>query len=633
MSDFIKHGFSLPPEQWAIQAKRFQRGNRFAEFRKDEIAQSIPERFERILEPYGERIAIAAPNYNSLTHAALFEQMTNIVSALNDLGIGRADRVALALPDGPQMVVGFLGLSAAATCAPVNPALQVAEFDSIFSDLEPKALVVESGADFAAVAAAQKRSIPIIELSMVGRNGLSHVMLRGKLLAPARRCGFAQSEDVALILFTSGTTARPKLVPLTHANLLASARNIAATLELSADDRCLNIVPLFHIHGLVGGLLAPLASGGSVVRPTGFSVPQFFHLLKEFHPSWYTAVPTMHQAILAQAPAHAEIIRRYPLRFIRSSSAALPGRVMEEMETIFNAPVIESYGMTEAAHQMASNPLPPGERKQGSVGKAAGPEIAIMDEEGSLQPVGTIGEVVIRGANVMEGYGNSANDNAFTEGWFRTGDQGYLDSDGYLFLTGRIKELINRGGEKIAPSQIDDALMAHPAVAQAVAFAVPHATLGEDVAAAVVLKSEAHTTARHLVDFVATELADFKVPRQIVIVDEIPKSPTGKLQRSGLAEKFARQLNPELIAPQSQLERALANIVAEVLGVEHVGATDNFFALGGDSLRATQVISRIRAMFDVNLSIATVFRKSTVAELADEIVREMADTDRGEFIA
>lgn len=623
MSGLINRRFLPPCEPWTSQAKGFQPANGIAEFSKNEIAQSIPERFASLLGLHGERIAVAAPNHDSFTHASLFEQMAKIVADLNHLGIGRGDRVALALSDGLQMAIGFLGLSAGATCAPLNPALQVAEFDSIFGDLEPKALVVDSGADSAAVAAARKKSIPILELSLVGENSVSPLMLHGELHGPAKRRGFAKSEDVALVLFTSGTTARPKLVPLTHANLLASAHNIATTLQLSPDDRCLNIMPLFHIHGLVGGLLAPLVTGGSVVCPTRFGASQFFGWLEEFQPSWYSAVPTMHQAILAQAPANAEIIRGNPLRFIRSSSAALPRRVLEEMETIFKVPVIESYGMTEAAHQIASNPLAPGRRKPGSVGKAAGPEIAIMDSAGSLQPVDTIGEVVIRGADVMLGYieNRDANAKAYTQGWFRTGDQGYLDGDGYLFLTGRIKELINRGGEKISPREIDDVLMTHPAVEQAVAFAMAHPTLGEEVAAAVVLRQGATAAAGELREFVGARLADFKVPSRFVFVDEIPKSPTGKVRRSGLAVLLAGQLNVEYVAPQSDLERALANIVAEVLGVKKVGVTENFFALGGDSLRATQVINRVRAMLDVNLSITTFFRRATVRELADEIQR------------
>ena len=303
---------------------------------------------------------------------------------------------------------------------------------------------------------------------------------------------------------------------------------------------------------------------------------------------------------------------------------------MHGLEELFQVPVIESFGMTEAAHQMASSPLPPGERKIGSVGPAAGPEVSIMDETGNLLTSGEIGEVVIRGANVMSGYGNSeANAEAFTRGWFRTGDQGYLDPDGYLFISGRLKEIINRGGEKISPREVDDVLLAHIAVAQAVTFGVPHPTLGEEVAAAVVLRPQARASVSELRQFVATTLADFKVPRQIVFVDAIPLGATGKIARNGLSEQLADQLKSESGATQTDLQHAVATIFAEVIGVEQVGATDEFFDLGGDSLRAFQVISRIRASFDVNLSIATVFAKSTVAELADEIARALGNTDGG----
>ncbi|MGH7816811.1 MAG: AMP-binding protein, partial [Candidatus Binatia bacterium] len=481
-----KHDLQLPAEQPAIEDKRLHSAATFLDFPRQEIAQSIPGRLESIVRQHGERIALIAANHDSLTHAGLYEQVTHTVKRLNDLGIGRGDRVAFVMSNGLPMAVAFLAIAAGVTCAPINPALRQQEFELIFSDLGPKALVVESGTDTAALAAAQRASIPIIELSAAARSGIGQLSLHGEIFAPTAQLGFARSDDVALMLFTSGTTARPKLVPLTHANLLASAHNIAATLELSPDDRCLNVMPLFHIHGLIGGLLASLVSGGSVVCPPGFNAPQFFDWLKEFQPTWYSAVPTMHQLILSRAQANVEILRKHPLRFIRSSSAALPSRVMENLEKIFAAPVIESYGMTEATHQMASNPLPPRFRKPGSVGKAAGPEVAIMDELGNFQSAGTIGEIVIRGANVMAGYRNSGNANAkaFTQGWFRTGDQGYLDNDGYLFVTGRIKELINRGGEKISPREIDDVLLAHPAVAQAVAFAVSHATLGEDVVVA-----------------------------------------------------------------------------------------------------------------------------------------------------
>jgi acyl-CoA synthetase (AMP-forming)/AMP-acid ligase II/acyl carrier protein len=380
------------------------------------------------------------------------------------------------------------------------------------------------------------------------------------------------------------------------------------------------MMPMFHIHGLIAALLAPLSVGGSVVCTSGFSAPKFFEYFDEFQPTWFTAVPTMHQSILAEAakeptPKHAS------LRFIRSSSAALPPQVMFDLERVFGVPVIEAYGMTEAAHQMASNPLPPQIRKPGSVGIAAGPEIAIMDEAGHLLTSGEIGEIVIRGANVTSGYENNpqANEVAFTEGWFRTGDQGRLDEEGYLFITGRLKEIINRGGEKISPREIDEVLLDHPSVAQAVTFAMPHVTMGEDVYAAVVLRTGANVQEQDLRSFALSRLAPAKVPSRIVIVAEIPKGPTGKVQRIGLHEKLSSLLNAEFTAPCSLLEEMLSSIWAEVLKLDRVGIDDNFFQLGGDSLRATQAVVRIQDRLCVELSATSLFRDPTIASLAKRI--------------
>jgi len=286
--------------------------------------------------------------------------------------------------------------------------------------------------------------------------------------------------------------------------------------------------------------LSSVAAGASVWCSPGFNALRFFTWMEVAKPNWYTAVPTMHQAILSRAGRNAELIAAQPLRLIRSSSSSLPPQVMAELEETFGCPVIESYGMTEAAHQMASNPLPPAARKPGSVGIAAGPEVAIMDPDGNLMDQGATGEVVIRGPNVTAGYEANPKANAenFTNGWFRTGDQGVLDAEGYLSITGRLKEIINRGGEKISPREVDEVLMDHEAVAQVVTFAMPHPKLGEEVAAAVVLREGASATDREIRDFVATRLADFKVPRKLLILDEIPKGATGKLQRIGLAEKL-----------------------------------------------------------------------------------------------
>ena len=474
-----------------------------------------------------------------LSHGALRGLMTRTVAALNARGIGRGDRVAIVLPNGPEMAAVFLAVAAGAATAPLNPGYRGEEFEFYLDDLKAKALLVLSGWDTPARAAAAKLGVPIIVVMPAAAAGAGAFTLDGGTPGAATWPGPAEPEDVALVLHTSGTTARPKIVPLSQANICASARHIGAALRLAPGDACLNVMPLFHIHGLIAAVLASLGAGGSVVCTPGFDALRFFRWMDEERPSWFTAVPTMHQAILSRAERNAEIIARVPLRFIRSSSASLPGPVMEQMERVFGAPLVESYGMTEAAHQMASNPLE-GPRKPGHVGRPAGPEMAIMGEDGGMLPQGEIGEVVIRGPNVTKGYeaNPEANAKAFTDGWFRTGDQGLFDRDGFLLLTGRLKELINRGGEKVSPLEVDGVLSAHPAVAQALCFAIPHAKLGEEVGAAIVLREGHEASERELRDFAAERLADFKVPRRVVFLAEIPKGATGKLMRIGLAEKL-----------------------------------------------------------------------------------------------
>ena len=486
-----------------------------------------------------EAIAIAAHGARPLTYATLRALVDRTVRALNDLGIGRGDRVGVVLPNGPEMATAFLCVASAAASAPLNPAYRQDEFEFYLSDLAAKALIVEAGSVSPAIAAAEKLGVRLVTLTPEPEAGAGAFRLSGSPTSAALRPGPAEPDDVALILHTSGTTSRPKIVPLAQANIWTSARNIASSLELSADDRALNVMPLFHIHGLIAGLCAPLSRGGSVFCTPGFNALKFFAEMEEAKPTWYTAVPTMHQAILTRAGRHKEVIARNPLRFVRSSSSSLPPTVIGELEAVFKCPVIEAYGMTEATHQMASNPLR-GVRKPGSVGLAAGPEIAIMDEAGRLLGPGETGEVVIRGESVTAGYENNPNANAqaFVDGWFRTGDQGVIDADGYLSLTGRLKEIIIRGGEKISPREVDEALMNHPAVLQAVTFALPHPMLGEDVGAAVVLREGLTATEQDLHAFVSERLAAYKTPRKILFLAEIPKGATGKLQRIGLAQKL-----------------------------------------------------------------------------------------------
>ncbi len=483
-------------------------------------------------------IAIEAPSRKPLTYEGLNRQIRETVATLNETGIGRNDRVAVVLPNGPEMAAAFVAIAAGAACAPLNPGYRAEEFDFFLADLGAAALVMRSGMDSPALDAARRRKIPVIELSPCSAMEAGRFTLVADGPAKGSGGGITQPDDIALVLHTSGTTSRPKLVPLTHGNIIASAHNIKNALGLCGDDKCLNILPLFHVHGLICAMLASFAAGGSVVCAPGFHPLSFFSWLDQFRPTWYTAVPAMHHAILSRAKSHPEVIARSRLRFIRSSSAALPPRLSAMLEKAFGVPVIEAYGMTEAAHQIASNPLPHGRRKPGTVGLAAGPEVAVMDTSGALLPRRQRGEIVIRGDNVMRGYENDpkANAEAFTEGWLRTGDLGFIDAEGYVSITGRVKEIINRGGEKIAPQEVDEVLLDHPAVAQAVTFAVPHPALGEEIGVAIVKHRTAAVTERQIREFAARRLASFKVPRHVVFVPDIPKGPTGKALRVGLAD-------------------------------------------------------------------------------------------------
>lgn len=489
------------------------------------------------------KVALSAPGRKPLSYGELRRHVETTRASLATFGIGRNDPVAIVLPNGPAMASAFVSVAAAATTAPLNPGYREQEFSFYLEDLGAKLLLLERGrgSDSPARLAAERLGIAIAEIEETAEDPAGRFRILGEgSKSPAPSSGAAEADDVALVLHTSGTTSRPKIVPLTQRNVCASAAHIRESLALTSADCCLNVMPLFHIHGLMAAVLASLAAGAQIFCTPGFNALKFFSWMDEAHPTWYTAVPTMHQAILARADRNREIIERNRLRFLRSSSASLPPRVMKALEDTFGAPLIEAYGMTEAAHQMAANPLPPRERKPGTVGVAAGPDVAIMDEKGALLPTGAVGEVVIRGPNVTRGYQNNpkANEAAFSDSWFRTGDQGVIDKDGYLRLTGRLKEIINRGGEKISPREVDEVLLDHPAVAQAVTFAIPHDKLGEEVGAALILKEGASVTESEIREFAGKRLADFKVPRKVVFLDEIPKGPTGKLQRIGLAAKL-----------------------------------------------------------------------------------------------
>jgi len=485
--------------------------------------------------------AIGTPGGKPLSYRNLRALVTDIGDQLAAHGMGAGDRVGIVLDNGPEMATAFLTIASAATAAPLNPSYRADEFEFYLTDLGAKLLIVAKSKDSPSIEVARKLNIPIARLVAQPDRGAGTFALEFEGAAkPFAERRPVTTDDVALVLHTSGTTSRPKIVPLAHKNICASAKNISTALKLTSEDRNLVIMPLFHIHGLIAALTAPLSVGGEVFCSTGFNALKFFSWMEEVRPTWYTGVPTMHQAILLRAPGNADVVKNHRLRFVRSSSSSMPVTVIEQIESLYGVPVIEAYGMTEAAHQMASNALPPGARKPGTVGPSAGPEIRIADTTGATVPTGVTGEIVIRGPNVMSAYENNpkANAEAFYGEWFRTGDQGTMDADGYVTITGRLKEIINRGGEKISPREVDEIMMEHPAVHQWVTFAMPHNMLGEEVAAACVLKQGTACSDSELREFAKVKLADFKVPKKILILDAIPVGATGKLQRIGLAQKL-----------------------------------------------------------------------------------------------
>ncbi|MGH9463239.1 MAG: AMP-binding protein [Vicinamibacteria bacterium] len=557
-----------------------------------------------------------------LDYRTLYDQLAVVQRALGAGGLSTGDRVATIIPNSAEMALAFLGIASATTCAPLNPSYLYNELAFLLTDLGARGLVVCSNTAVTSRALACGRNLGIttflLESDENDPAGVFRLRLVGETRPKADGIRAPGPDDVALILHTSGTTSKPKKIPLRQRNICASGDNIVRTLSLTPQDRCLNAMPLFHIHGLMAGVVATVRAGASICFEPQFHAARFVDQLVEFEPTWYTAVPSIHHAVLAEAKRRFDGKARTSLRFIRSSSSSLPPTVMGDLESTFGVPVIEAYGMTEAGHQIACNQLPPGTRKAGFVGPAAGPEIAIMGSAEELLGPDEVGEIVIRGENVFSGYeGNEqANQDAFSAGWFRTGDQGQIDADGFVKITGRIKEIINQGGEKVSPHEVDEVLLAHAAVAQAVTFPVPHPTLGEMVAAAVVPADQQLTTESELRTFAAARLAAFKVPSRILLVDEIPKGATGKVQRHILAPHFASLLADEYVPPSSEGEKLLSHIWAEVLGVERVGVTDSFFSIGGDSLSAVRIVAAARKL-RLGITVAGLLEQPTIRSLLE----------------
>lgn len=577
-----------------------------------------------------ERPAISSIEGGVLSRGELSALITARGLDLLRHGIQSSDRVAIVLENGPAAATCFLTVASVATAAPLNPSLTEAEYEFYLEDLDARALIVASNSSSASVLAARRLGIETLYVqtdrgSNPGLFVFDDSSSDQLVSSPLRSLPDRDWDSTVLVLHTSGTTARPKIVPLTNGNLARSAGNVAQTLSLSHQDKCLNVMPLFHIHGLVAALLASLHAGASLICAPGFRATEFLRWLADHQPTWYSAVPTMHQAILERLKAEGS--PNHKLRFVRSSSASLAPSIIEGLELELGVPVVEAYGMTEAAHQMTSNPLGFGIRKVGSVGPAAGPEVAIADETGAVLRPGEVGEVVIRGDNVSSGYHGFEDLSSFFHdgGWFRTGDQGYMDEDGYLFLTGRLKEIINRGGETIAPRQIDEALLALDGVRQAVAFAVPDPALGEEVAAAVILEEGSSLTEASIKEALSESMSVARIPKRVLFVDAIPKGPSGKLQRIGLADRLGIDgVRDSTTRSKGSIDTvaAIASIWQETLRLDEVEVDQPFLESGGDSLTAASLAVAIEKRLNVKLPILDFYNAATVEEqaaLVDEL--------------
>jgi oxalate---CoA ligase len=486
-------------------------------------------------------VALGAPGRKPLSYSELWEHLQRTRAALGEAGFREGEVAALALPNGPELITAYLAIAGMGAGAPLNPAFTDDEYRYYLSKLGARILLIADGATSPAAAAAESLGIPVARMHSSAEDPAG--VFRLEKPAAESEPADVRSTEAALLLFTSATTALPKLVPLTGEDVCAIAARHKASAQLGMEDGLLSMMPLFHHFALVAGL-AQLFAGGTVISTRGYDPERFLAWMEEFQPTWLVSTPPVNRSLLELGRRHGEVFRRSRLRLIRCAATAQT-EALALLEEATGASVLAGYGLTETGAVTRSAP---NARKLGSVGRSIGLEIAIADQAGKILEAGAEGEVIVRGPGVMAGYVDNpeANEAAFRDGWFRTGDLGHLDSEGFLFLTGRLKEIINRGGEKIVPLEVDDVLARHPAVAEVAVFAMPHETLGEDIAAAVVLREGAAASEVELRRFVASYLAPFKVPRRILFVEALPRTVTGKPQRAALAEQSALRRGHQL---------------------------------------------------------------------------------------
>lgn len=579
--------------------------------------------------------AIFTPDKRSITYKQLESKINNVSRKLLQSGLSNR-RIAVVLPNGPDIIISFYAISSVAVFVPLNPGYSPEEFKNYMKLLQADALLMKENSCEAARLAALELSLPLLLLHTDASSDVGGFELRctGDP-KPADSSHISQDKDLAVVLHTSGTTGKPKIVPLTHDNLNGFIENTARSFNITEKDCCINVIPLFHVYGIVSPVLSSAAVGGSIICLESFAPGEFFRILDELSPTWYAASPAIHQAVAEYAERTKTVPGRYALKLVRSGGAPLPAKVAQKLEQHFGAIVVQGYGLTETSGMGACNPPMPGKIKHNSVGIACGCEIGIIDDQHNFLSAGTIGQIVIKGTGVTAGYENDeeANARAFHNGWFATGDEGYLDGDGYLFIIGRCKEMINRGGVKISPYEVEEALLQHPDILDTAVFAVPHTGLGEVPAAMAVLKPDSNATPLQLKVFLRNKIAQFKVPAQIIIIDKIPKGSTGKIQRKQLYETVLQTYGTAFLtetrlpvkedcAPGNETEKRLAAIWQQLLNIDEIGIQEDFFELGGDSLLAAILLANIEAEFAVSLPLNLIVEKRTIEQFAEFLDRK-----------
>jgi acyl-CoA synthetase (AMP-forming)/AMP-acid ligase II/thioesterase domain-containing protein len=598
-----------------------------------EQPRTIAAEIRNWAEKHPDHSAIVCSDFVPLSYRSLQFLIDEVRASLRQAGFNRNARIAVAMPSGPQAALAIVAIACSSVAIPLSPRQSLSEIETCFAALRPGAVLLMKGTDSAAKQAAKRKGMTIIEAtsSPGGVLGFSIIEPTIGMVAAPDEPDEPDASAPAFILQTSGTAAEPKLIPFSHRNMLAAAARLQAWFSLTSQDRCLSVSPPFYSHGLKVTVFTPLLTGGSVAFPADASKFDYAEWFDDLRPTWYSAGPTLHRLILDQTLSRTDAKIGHSLRFILSGGAPLPRDVLVGLQDALAAPVVEHYGSSEAA-QIAANLPTPGRSKLGTCGIPWPDTVRIVGDDGNPLPQGEHGEILVGGPTLISGYLNApeVNSASFSDGWFKTGDVGSLDEDGFLTLHGRKNEVINRGGEKISPIEIDEALLRHPAVAEAAAFSVPHPRLGEDVAAAVVLRPGMTATPVELRRYLQDHVASFKIPRRIAIRDQLPKGMTGKVMRRRLTETFEEKVSAEsqVSSPpvvgnasgeNSTLIEQLTTLWERLLKYKPLMLDDNFFEKGGDSLLAMEMLTELERLTGRAVPSSILFEATTIRQLAHEL--------------